>query len=157
MVGRPKKYNEDVRMQSILLPDSIDLKLKEKATKKGISKNAYIIATLLKGLDAEDLESFIDEFIDNLDKKEKPIDPETEQKVKQIIIDETNEYIKTGQITNKIRSGASKTEIISVFAINLILPKVLIEIDTQELDFPKKLVEKKVNSYISNLYDEYER
>lgn len=153
--GRPKKYGEDVRMQSIVLPDSIDEKLREIANKKGMSKNALIIATILKGLDAKDLELFIDEFLDNTKKKEIEKNPELEKKIIEIIKEKINVYFESGQIITKIREGTSKEEIINVFASNLIEPKVFTELDTQEIEYIKKEVSKKIISNLSKIIDEY--
>ena len=155
MIGRPKKYKEDLRMKSILLPDSISEKIKAIAQKKGISQNSLIIATLLKGLDSADLEEFVEEFIENIKKKEIVENPEIAIKLYEIIKEKINIYFESGQIPTKINQGTEKEEIINIFVTNLILPKVLIELDTQEIEYVKKDVDKKIVSILSKTIDEY--
>lgn len=152
-MARKSKYNERIIMSSIAIPDSIYTWLEETSKKKGISKNSIVIASIMKSMDAED----IDKLIDNMETtiKSKQTNLQDVQKQQEVIyINYINKLIPTyhDRIIVSIRHN-SRNIAIETFT-NIMLNKLMDVLLEDNIEFDKKTLSNVIEKQLRIVYKE---
>jgi hypothetical protein len=146
-MARRSKYNERMIMSSIAIPDSIYSWLEETSRKKGISKNSIVIASIMKSMDAEDIDKLIDNMETTIKSKQTNLQ-DVQKQQEAIYVDYFNKLISTyhERIISSIRNN-SRNIAIETFT-NIILNKLMDVLLEDSIEFDKKdlsnLIEKQL-------------